>query len=230
LSRIIRPQPPRTPRSGFETGFTVFELVIVVSIGMIIVSTSLYAFLPARRAYGTDEAAAQLQRFLRDGVSRAITHRQPARLFLNTSTSPRTVPSASPTISCPPKTIMMIDENNAGTGDEEVVRAEPLASALFVKIGRPNNLASIDHPPAPHDFATATIATSGTWEAYCLPAGSIANGSGTPMSATFYLYSTSAALQSSASDLTLVRAVTLFGPTGTVRLWRRAPSGSWVGR
>jgi hypothetical protein len=220
-------------RRNSQAGFSLPELIVALSLGMAMVSTSIYAFMPARRVYGVDETAGQIQRFMREASTRALTHRQSMRVFVNSKLTSTTVPNTTPAISCRANSIMLIDENNAGTGDESVVRSEPLYAGLGVTIGRPTNLPSGSQPSAPFNFPAASFGSGGTWECYFQPTGRITNSAGVPSSATLYFYTATPTSPSSAFDLSLVRALTVFGPTGNIRFWRYNPTpqnGTWVGR
>jgi prepilin-type N-terminal cleavage/methylation domain-containing protein len=222
----------RSTRSS-QSGFSLPELLVALSLGMVMVSTSIYAFMPARRVYGVDETAGQIKRFMREASTRALTHRQAMRIFVNSKATSATVPNATPAIICRANSIMLIDENNAGTGDEVMVRSEPLYAGLGVTIGRPTNLPSGSQPAAPFNFAAASFGTGGTWECYFQPTGKVTNSSGVPTSATMYFYTATPTAPTAAFELSLVRALTIFGPTGNVRFWRYSPTGqngTWIGR
>jgi type II secretory pathway pseudopilin PulG len=224
--------PSFTRRSA--AGFSIMELVVVCAIIVVMISISVFAYMPSRRAYGVDEAAGQVHRFMRDAATRALTQRQRARVFININASSVTVPNATPTISCQGQTIMLVDEGAPGTGDERVARAEPLYTQEVVKIAQPGNLLSgSTQPPAPYNY-TAALFTSGTWEGYFTPSGMVTTSTGAPKSATLYFYHPNQASTGNASNLSLVRAITVFGPTGNVRFWRynvvSPTSATWIGR
>jgi type II secretory pathway pseudopilin PulG len=215
-------------------GYSVLELMVVIGIVASMISIAVYSFMPARRVYGVDDAAGQVHRFMRDAATRALTHRQQARVFINTAATPIDVPSATPTISCPGRTIMLVDENTPGAGDEEEVRSEPLFLPDVVTIAQPANLPTATvRPAAPYNYSTAVF-SSGTWDAYFNPSGTVTSSGGTAKSATLYFYAPSPTAPANASSLSLVRAITVFGPTGNVRFWRynvtSESSASWVGR
>jgi hypothetical protein len=88
-------------------------------------------------------------------------------------------------------------------------------------------------PAAPYNY-TAAAFSSGTWQGYFTPSGQITTLAAIPLSATFYFYSPDTANANNASNLSLVRALTIFGPTGNVRFWRynvtSASAATWVGR
>lgn len=220
---ITRWPAPRAG-SGGERGFSVLEIVVVLAIIGIMTSICIFAFLPAKRVAGSDDAALQFTRFMRDASTRSLTQRQRARVFVNNSTSNVTVGSATPAITCKPQTIMLIDEGAVSTGDESVVRSEALANTSLVSIqGKPSIPST--QPATPWNFATAAF-TSNTFQAYYNPDGSVTDGTATPMSFTLYIYPTTVTAQ----NQTLVRAVTVFGPTGAMRMWRCDPAVGWVQR
>jgi hypothetical protein len=220
-------------RSRRSAGYSVLELTVALSIAMTILSTSVYTFLPSRRAYSVDEVAGQFQRVMREASMRALTHRQSMRVFVNGRVTPVTVPNTTPAITCPANSIAFIDENGVGTGDEAVVRTEPLTGGLSISIGRPTNLPATSHPPAPYNFSAASLGASGTWECYFQPTGRATSAAGVPLSATLYFYTEKPSAPTMAHDLSLVRALTLFGPTGTTRFWHYSPDaavGTWAAR
>jgi hypothetical protein len=226
---------PASSLKNSERGYSIMELVIVACIILIIVSVSVFAFASARKVYGSDEAAAQVHRFMRDAATRAMTHRQRARVYINTGTAPSTVSNATPAISCPAQSIMLIDENGASTGDEKLVRYETLYSPKLIKIATPANLltGSSTVPAVPYNYSAATF-PSGVWQAYFTASGQVTDVAGMPLSATMYFYNPSTTNSNNAATLPLVRALTVFGPTGNVRFWRYNPTSgttaTWVGR
>jgi hypothetical protein len=225
---------PGISAKSAECGYSVMELVIVACVILIITSISVFSFASARKVYGVDEAASQVHRFMRDASARALTHRQRARVYINSGTSAATVANATPAISCPARTIMLIDENGASVGDEKLVRYESLHSPNIIKLALPSNLISgTDKPAAPYNYTAASF-SSGIWQGYFTAAGQVTDLAGMPLSATFYFYTPNTANTNQASTLALVRALTVFGPTGNIRFWRYNPTSptaaTWIGR
>src|SRR5262245_51487735 len=180
------------------SGYSAIELLIVAAMVIVLASIAVFTLVPHKRAYRADDAAAQVTNFLRDAHQRAISQRQTMRVQIDRVN----------------QLIRLIDENRLPVGDELEVRRSRLIEE--VTLDRPMVGASlVVPPPAPYSYPTAAYANN-RWEARFRSDGSVVDGAGNPLSAT--LFFSPANLR--ASDVTLIRAVTLFGPSGSIRLWR----------
>lgn len=188
----------RLSRLREEKGFSVIELLIVVAIVIILTAAAVFTLTPQRRAYRTDDAAGQVTNLLRDAYQRALTQRQTMRVQIDRANM----------------LVKIIDENKLPIGDEIEVRSEKLSSE--VSLSQPAAGAGLLNPPqAPYNYPAAAYANN-LWEARFRSDGSVVDAAGNPLSAT--LFFSLANMKSSESNL--IRAVTLFGPSGSVRVWR----------
>jgi Tfp pilus assembly protein FimT len=187
----------RIGRSG-DYGFSTIELLIVAAVIIAVTAIAVFTLTPQRRAYRTEDAAAQVTNFLRDAHQRAITQRQTMRVEIDRAT----------------RIITITDENRLPTGDEFEVRRGKLSDE--VSVDQPVvGAAMVNLPPAPFSYPAA-VYSNNVWAARFRSDGSVVDSAGNPLSATVFF---SLAAMTGA-DANLIRAVTLFGPSGSIRMWR----------
>ncbi|HJQ71571.1 MAG TPA: type II secretion system protein [Blastocatellia bacterium] len=187
-----------------ERGFTMLEALITVSIIIIMTAAALYAFGSSRRAYRPDDAANKVVNFMRDAYQRALAQRQAMLLEIDTVNS----------------RIRIVDGGRFPNGDEAVVREDVLVNPSEVRMDQPLGAGGALAPPAaPYNYAPA-VYNNGVWQAWFRADGSVVDNSANPapLSATFYFWPTNGS-SSSPKGASEVRAVTLFGPSGSVRYW-----------
>ncbi|MBA3439777.1 MAG: prepilin-type N-terminal cleavage/methylation domain-containing protein [Pyrinomonadaceae bacterium] len=224
-----------------ENGFSLIELFVVIAIILIMSTFAIFALMPHRNAYRTDDQALRILDFMRDAGQRAITQRQVMRLEIDQTTN----------------VIRIIDENQValGTADDAMVRQEALENPNFVRLyltpagatpptsgGPPNSggtPSAVTLPPAPSNFPAAvyaaclhplTVSHSANhngWTARFLSNGSVVNAgtnaagtNATLTSATLYLWPPQAGAPNTAAQPQAIRAITVFGGTNAVRLWK----------
>lgn len=112
------------------------------------------------------------------------------------------------------KIITIVDENRLPVGDEREVRRAKLSDEVSLDPPLVGG-APIGAPPAPYGYGTAVYA-SNVWAARFRSDGSVVDGAGNPLSATLFF----SPVNMGYSDINLIRAVTLFGPSGSMRVWR----------
>lgn len=179
-------------------GFSVIELLIVVAIIIILTAAAVFTLSPQRRAYRTDDAAGQVTNFLRDAYQRALSQRQTMRVEIDRANM----------------LIKIIDENRLPVGDEFEVRRAKLNDEI--SLNQPADGAGLlNPPPAPYNYAVAGYSNN-QWEARFRSDGSVVDLAGNSLSATLFF----SLANMDSSDTNLIRAVTLFGPSGSVRVWR----------
>lgn len=179
-------------------GFSVIELLIVVAIVIILTAAAVFTLTPQRRAYRTDDAAGQVTNFLRDAYQRALSQRQTMRVEIDRANM----------------MITIIDENRLLVGDEIEVRRAKLNDEI--SLNQPAVAAGlVTAPPAPYTYPIAGYAND-LWEARFRSDGSVVDAAGNSLSATLFF----SLINMNDSDSNLIRAVTLFGPSGSVRVWR----------
>jgi len=200
-SKRFASDSPATPQ---ERGFTMLEALITVSIIAIMTAATIYAFAPSKRAYRSEDAANKVVNFMRDAYHRALAQRQAMLLEIDTVNL----------------RIRIIDGGRFPNGDEAVVREDALVDTSEVRLDQPTVAGGALAPPAaPYNYAPATF-NNGVWQAWFRSDGSVVDNSANPapLSTTFYFWPAngSSALPRSASE---IRAVTLFGPSGSIRYW-----------
>lgn len=179
-------------------GFSVIELLIVVAIVIILTAAAVFTLTPQRRAYRTDDAASQVTNFLRDAYQRALSQRQTMRVEIDRANM----------------LIKLIDENRLPVGDEREVRRAKLNDE--VSLNQPAAGAGLVNPPAaPYDYPVANYSNN-LWEARFRSDGSVVDLAGNSLSATLFF----SLANMNSLDTNLIRAVTVFGPSGSARVWR----------
>lgn len=210
---------PNGSRLHAQKGTSVAELLIVVVVIMIVATFSILSLTGHKAAYKTDDQALQIIDLLRSASLRAVTQRQTIRVEINLTTN----------------NVKMIDENlPASSADDVVVRSMALQNVADVKLNaQPLNVTTL--PPSPSNFPTAVYVAS-------VHPSSISNNvftirfriDGTVVNAGTDALGANAAITSSTlfiwppipTDATrarttgAVRAITIFGPTGNIRLWK----------
>lgn len=181
-----------------EDGYSLLQLLVVLSIAIILTAAAVFSLAPQRRAYRTDDAAGQVTNFLRDAYQRALSQRQTMRVQVDRSTM----------------LIKIIDENTLPGGDEKEVRREKLNPE--VSVSQPTVGGSALNPPAtPYNYPVA-VYSSNLWEVRFRSDGSVVDTAGNSVSATLFF----SLVNPKTTDTNLIRAITLFGPSGSIRLWR----------
>src|ERR1044071_9124076 len=97
-------------RGRSQKGFSTIELLIVAALVIVLTGMSVFMLSPQRRAYRSEDAAAQAANFLRDAYQRALSQRQTFRVQIDRAN----------------KLIQIIDENKLPVGDEREVRRDVL--------------------------------------------------------------------------------------------------------
>ena len=193
--------------SKAESGFTLVEMLIVITIIGIITGIAIFALSSSRTAYAADDAANMVVNYCREASGRAIATHHSFRVVINLNT----------------RVITMINENtfdqpvgNGDTdtiaGDDTLVKQQPLNSE--VKMNPPP--AGVGLPPAPFAYPAATY-SSNVWCAHFQSDGSATSGATGPLfNCTLFFQS---ALATGSQQKSLIRAVSLFGTTSSVRFW-----------
>jgi Tfp pilus assembly protein FimT len=179
-------------------GFSTIELLVVAAIVIILTAMSIFMLSPQRRAYRSEDAAAQAANFLRDAYQRALSQRQTFRVQIDRAN----------------RLIQIIDENRLPVGDEREVRRDALLDEVNFDPPVFGGTA-VSPPAAPYNYPAAAFA-SNVWTARFRSDGSVVDASGNLLSATLFF----SPANSQNVDKRLVRAVTLFGPSGSVRVWK----------
>jgi len=185
-------------RPNGEAGFSAAELMVVATIVIVLSVIAVFALRPTKRNYSADDGAELITNYLRDAYHRALAQRQTIRVDID----------------IPNQWVILVDENKLPVGDEIEIKRERLVSP--VSMNRPSSGgAPIALPPAPYAYNPAVFNSSGIWSARFRSDGSIVDAAGNPESATLYFSPD----QVTAKEMGLVRALTVFGPSGAIRKW-----------
>lgn len=207
----------RTERG--DKGASVVELLIVILVIGLMSGFTLFALTGHKAMYKTDDQTLQIIDVLRAASLRAVTQRQTIRVEINLTTN----------------RVQIIDENlPAVTTDDVVVRSLTLAPVTDVRLNaQPLNVTGL--PPAPSNFPAAVFASSlhplSTSNNVCTirfnrngtvtNAGTNALGANAAItSSTLFIWPPQAADPTRARTTGSVRAITIFGPSSNIRLWK----------
>lgn len=210
---------PMAPCPRGQKGASVMELLIVVVVIMIIATFSILSLTGHKNAYKTDDQALRIIDVLRAASLRAVTQRQTIRVEINLTTN----------------RVQMIDENlPASSADDVVVKSVTLENAAFVKLSaQPLNITTL--PPSPSNFPAATyvasVHPSSVSNNVCtlrfrrdgtvVNAGADALGTNAVItSTTLFIWPPLPTDATRASTTGAVRAITIFGSSGNIRLWK----------
>jgi prepilin-type N-terminal cleavage/methylation domain-containing protein len=190
-----------------ERGFSLIELLVVMIIMAILAGITIFAFAFHKRAYRPEDAANQIVSFMREAYQLAITQRQTFRVKIDQKN----------------RTISLIDENRLPLGDEVVIRQVNLIDQSEVRMDQPGfgTPGVVGPPPAPYNYPPA-IYNNGIWEIRFRSDGSAVDASGSPLSATLFFWPPSRRNPGGPSPDSKqeIRAVTVFGPSGSIKFWR----------
>lgn len=200
-----------------EQGFSLVELLAVVTILTIMTAVSIFYFAGHNKLYKVEDQALKLVDVLQEAKQRALTQRRMMRVQVN----------IDPQINA----IQLIDEKQPGNeADDVVVRTVPLAALAEAQVdGRPLNVttdppestpvvsapfAQSDHPLSAND-RVAVVRFSSDGKAF--NRGSNARGSNAVSTGmTFYVWQPRS---DDAKRSQMTRAITILGATGSVRMW-----------
>lgn len=217
--------PKRSPRIGSnERGHSLLELLIVVSLIVILTAIAIFALNGNKAAYKADDQSIKILDFIREANSRALTYRETTRLEIDTTDNE----------------IRIIDENsNTTTTDDKEVRAMPLEKVVDVVVDKTPSGITVPNPP---NYTAATYATDTighlegsttvtghrVWSIRFKSDGTVINNSNAVTSSTLFIYPPlSASTLDTPKNTKLVRAITIFGGSVGVKLWKYNGS-AWV--
>jgi type II secretory pathway pseudopilin PulG len=191
-------------------GYSLVEIVIVISIVMIMTAIAMPYFFNNAKMYKTEHQAIKVMDLMREAGQLAITRRRSHRIEIDRNSQ------ALPLL-------RMINENNAGAGDDVVVKTVPLEPLSSVRLDvAPQGVTGPNPPNYP-----AAVFTGNVWAVTFRSDGSVVNAAGLPVSATLYFWRPAGDVGTpfNISNLTPprpseTRAITLFGGSGAVRYWK----------
>jgi prepilin-type N-terminal cleavage/methylation domain-containing protein len=186
-------------------GYSLVELLVVISVIAIVTSIAVFSFTNTREKYNAEDAANRVMNYFREANSKAVSNHHSYRVTINNSTN----------------VISLIDENtttgggnndgeNIG-GDDALVKNEPVG--VRVLLTQPTTPNTVNPPAAPFNYAAATF-PSNVWTGHFQSDGTVTDVTGAPISCTMFFQPID---QQNIAQL--IRAVTLFGPSGSIRFW-----------
>jgi prepilin-type N-terminal cleavage/methylation domain-containing protein len=203
----------RTNQRG-EHGFSLTELVLVVSIMLIIAGMTIGGVPSMLKTAKADGSLAELSAAMRFARESAISNRRNVRVTFGTNTITATrveyCPSVCTTTSGPNQYSNFVGCSSTCTANTTTLRT-------FTLEGRADFRLVSGLPDTPDAFGMASATALGSY----LPAmfttdGSFINSQGDVLNGTLFI--------AIPTDRNSARAITVFGPTGAMRLWR------WDGR
>jgi len=184
-----------------SSGYSIIELMTVVGMVAILAGISLVYFNPIKKAYEPEDTSLQVMRFMRQATNLSSAQRRRMRVEID---------STNRTIS------LYNEEGTISPTDDVLVRQEIMNGSTEVSLSQPSG---VNVPAAPYNYTAAAFdATTGVWKGYFQGDGSVTDSSNIPLSATFF-FSQPGSTNATRSNV-LIRAVTVFGPSGALRLWK----------
>ena len=209
VSKRVSTTAPRNSQSGFS----MIELMIVFIVISVLTGIAVISFRSSKRSYAADDEATKILTLFREAYQRALSQRQAQRITIDRTNN----------------LIKLTDMGRLPGGDEMLVNRAVLNP--FVTMVQPSlNAGLVPPPPAPYNYTPADF-SSGALDIYFLADGSVTNSTNftnntfAPVNFTvFFSPSPGSALspEQAAQQNTgnLMRAVTLFGATGSTKAWR----------
>jgi hypothetical protein len=205
----------RHRRFAGEGGFSVIELVVVAVV--ILVGVGLAIYSPSRKVFSAEQQASVISDGLREVSTRALDKRRNFRMELDFSNN----------------RMQLIDENGPGNSDDRMYRWQPLMKDEVVQIsgtlptgvtgnGLPGyNGIQNETDNQGHDGDGDHTSGHNVWKARFRSNGTVVNSAGDTVSGTLYFWPPKVGGDPRIPmDPKLVRAITIFGPGGAVKLWR----------
>lgn len=201
-------------RRGNE-GFSIIELLIVVAIITVMMAVSLPYFYNYKKLFKSEEQALKVIDAMRETGQLALNRRRTFRMEVDITTN----------------TVRIIDEN--GSDPDTLYKSIPLESTGTVRmdaapspvsIGRPNppNYAAAQFKVDTHGHMVGGTQVIGNtvFDLHFRSDGAVVTDADIPISATLFFYPPTSASSDTPTDTKQVRAITLYGGSGTVRYWR----------
>jgi prepilin-type N-terminal cleavage/methylation domain-containing protein len=193
-----------------QAGYSLIELLIVISIITIVSAYALFAMAGHKNAYKTDDEALQVIDYINTASQFAITKRRTMRLEIDRTAN----------------VIRIIDENTAaqGTADDTVMKQAALLPAFEVRVdAAPAGIAQPNPPNYPVAVYAASTHPLSNGNQVCVARfrldGSVVDVNNNITSLTLFLWPPDPNNSNNARLPQAVRAITVFGGTGVVRLW-----------
>lgn len=198
-----------------NSGFSLIELLVVLTVASVLIGISLFYFQGHRKLYRPDETALLIADALQEARQRSLTQRETIRVEID-----RTA-----------KAVRVIDENQPNLADDDkIIKLLTLPEPAVVTVGQPPLNITLNPPeplpvpnavflPSVHPFSvgndvcTIRFMRDGT----VTNAGSNSIGSGAVVTGvTIHIWSPQA---SNPANADIARAITVIGSSGVVRGW-----------
>lgn len=215
-------QSQRVSNKSNESGFSVIEVVVVMTVILIMTAASLFYMNNQGRLFKADDEALQIVDVFQEARQRSLTQRETMRVEIDLSDGKA----------------RLIDENEVSSANDDVLLKEVnLFPSTEVRLdARPSN---IDHsPPEPLASAPANFRTSvhplSALNNVCtfrfLNTGRVVNSGETATGSNAQLKSETLFIWSPKKDdqdeFEVARAISVVGTTGAIRLWEYAPGST----
>ncbi|MEP6848392.1 MAG: hypothetical protein ABI999_06020 [Acidobacteriota bacterium] len=199
-----------------EAGFSLIELLAVVTVIVALGGISIFYLVGHQKAYKTDDQSLLITDVLQEARQRSLTQRRTMRVEINRTTN----------------SVRLIDENTDATSptDDNVLKVVNLVNPVDVVVGPPpGNIAYNPPEPLPNPtavFIPSVYPTSAAQSVCTLRfrsdgtvtnAGNNAIGTGAVMTgATIHVWEP---IRATPANADIARSITVIGSTGTIRLW-----------
>jgi prepilin-type N-terminal cleavage/methylation domain-containing protein len=205
----------KTPNVKKNEGFSIIELIIVLTIIGIMSGISIFYLSGNRRLYRVEDQALRISDFLSEARQRALNQREVMRIQIDTTDSK----------------IRLIDENSSLTEtDDVIIRELTLEQSDEVRMATvPNNIRTTPPEPSPvpaaqypvsfyplsfgNDVFTLRFLSNGT----VVNAGTDNIGTNAVLSgATLYFWKPKA---NTPNETEMTRAISVLASSGSIKLW-----------
>ena len=214
-----------------QRGFSMIELLAVLIIMTIGATLTIFAFAGHRRMYNTEDQSLQIIDVLQKARQFSITKRRTMRVEFNLDRN----------------NVRLIDENQPGNAaDDEEVSTLELRETAAVRIGntspistRPSNVTQAPPQafPCPDAIFTPSVHTSSIGQrtltlrfmrnGSVTSAGSDAIGTNSTIAgSTIYIWEPAQTNAEEAKTLSLVRAISVVGISGSIQYWKHEATNS----
>ncbi len=194
----------RLKAGGSAAGFSLIELLVVCAIIGVMMAVAIFSVAGHKNAYKTDDETLRILNVLREASQLALTQRQPMRVELDATN----------------KTITIVDENTAGggTGDDREVRKVYLEKIGDIRVD--TSPAGVSKPNPPNYANASFTGTPKVWKIWFKRDGTVTDSASVVTSATLFIWPPLPTNTNNAKDAKSVRALTIFGNSGAIRLWK----------